>query len=59
MDLISLFLIEVIVFFVAVYFSIRHASKPKKCPKCGSYMDCYFDKENDKIIYECKCGFKS
>lgn len=58
MDLISLFLIEILIFAVAVYFSIRFAMRPKKCPKCGEYMDCYYDKEKGKIIFECKCGYK-
>lgn len=52
---ISLLLIALII--GAVWYSIKYAFSPEKCPKCGSLMNSRFDERNMEYEYECpNCG---
>ena len=43
----------------AIWYSIKYAFSPEKCPKCGSLMNSRFDEKKMEYEYECPyCGHK-
>lgn len=50
---ISLLLIALII--AVIWYSIKCALSPEKCPICGSLMNSRFDEKNMEYEYECPC----
>lgn len=57
-DWTTIILSVLVLFVVALYYSIKKAFTSPQCPCCGEYMDSFYNIESKKYEYHCpKCDY--
>lgn len=57
-DWTTIVLSVLVLFVVALYYSIKKAFTSPKCPFCGEYMESFYNIESKKYEYQCpKCDY--